>query len=91
MPKATREAIIRNKLGLHIRPSRQLATLVRKYDAEVIIRNQERTASAESQLDLLMLLATVGSAVTIEADGPDAEEAAAQLAALIESGFGEEI
>ncbi len=80
---------IGNKLGLHIRPSRQFSSLANSWDATVTVRNQERTAAADSQLDLLMLLASYGTPLEISATGPQAAEAVAALVKLIEDRFGE--
>jgi len=85
--KATAE--ICNKLGLHIRPSRYVATLVKSYDAVVTVRNGERVAAADSQLDLLMLLAVKGTQIEISATGPQAVEAVDAIIKLIEGRFGE--
>lgn len=92
MPEpVTASARICNKLGLHIRPSRQLATLTRSFDAIVTVRNGDRSAAADSQLDLLMLLASDNTELEISATGPEAAEAVAAVVKLIEEGFGEEI
>ncbi len=85
--KATVE--ICNELGLHIRPSRHLSALVKSYDAIVTVRNQERAAAGDSQLDLLMLLASKGSTLEISATGPQAGEAVDAIVKLVEDGFGE--
>ena len=79
-----------NKLGLHIRPSRQVAELVGQYDATITIRNGAREAAGDSQLDLLMLVATNGAELEISATGPQASDAVAAIVALIENRFGEE-
>ena len=81
---------IRNKLGLHIRPSRQLAAIAKSYDASVTVRNKERAAAADSQLDLLMLLAVKGSVIEVAAVGPDAEAVVRAIVELVESRFGED-
>ncbi len=86
---ATAETTISNKLGLHIRPSRQLAELARSYDADVTVRNGEREAAADSQLDLLMLVANKGARIELTATGPQADDALAAIVDLIESRFGE--
>lgn len=80
---------IRNKLGLHIRPSRHLSSLAKSYDAVVTVRNQERVAASDSQLDLLMLLASKGTVIEISATGPQASEAVDSIVKLVEDGFGE--
>ena len=87
---ATATVTIQNKLGLHIRPSRYLSSLAKSWDAVVTVRNQERTASADSQLDLLMLLASEGTTLEISATGPQAEEAVDSLVKLVNDRFGED-
>lgn len=85
--KATVE--ICNKLGLHIRPSRYLSALAKSYDAVVSVRNNDRVALADSQLDLLMLLASKGAKLEISATGPQAQEAVDAIVGLVEDRFGE--
>lgn len=86
---ATASVAIQNKLGLHIRPSRYFSTLAKSWDAVVTVRNQERAASADSQLDLLMLLASEGTVLEISATGPQAAEAVDSLVKLVNDRFGE--
>ena len=90
MTEATRKVRIANKLGFHIRPSRHFSALARSWDAEVTVRNEDRTALADSQLDLLMLCASYGSELEITAKGPQAEEAVDSLVRLVEDRFGED-
>lgn len=54
------------------------------------VRNQDRTASADSQLDLLMLLASEGTTLEISANGPQAMEAVDSLVKLVNDRFGED-
>jgi phosphotransferase system HPr (HPr) family protein len=46
---------------------------------------------ARSALDMLTLGAMPGTELVIEAEGDDAEQAVETLAALVASGFGEEL
>ena len=78
-----------NKLGLHIRPSRHLSSLAKSYEAEVTVRNNDRVALADSQLDLLMLLASKGAKLEISATGPQAAEAVDSIVKLVKDRFGE--
>ena len=87
--KVTASVVIKNRLGLHIRPSRHFAALAKSWDAEVTVRNQDRAALADSQLDLLMLLAGEGALLEITATGPQAAEAVESLVKLVDDGFGE--
>jgi phosphocarrier protein len=87
----SRTARIVNKLGLHARPSAQLVSVTSKFEAEVFITKGELRINAKSIMGVMMLAAEKGSELLIEADGPDAEAAAEAVAALIATGFGEEI
>ncbi len=87
---ATASVAIQNKLGLHIRPSRQFSAVAKSWEANVTVRNQDRTASADSQLDLLMLLASHGTILEISATGPQANEAVDALVKLVNDRFGED-
>lgn len=85
----TAEVEIINKLGLHIRPSRQFSTIVNSHDAIVQVRNNDRIAAGDSQLDLLMLLASKGAVLEVSATGADAEAVVNKLVELVENRFGE--
>lgn len=86
------ERIVRleNKLGLHVRPSAQLAELATKYNSAITIIKEAHQANAKSIMDLLTLAATGGSSITIKAEGEDAESAVEAIQQLINSKFGEE-
>lgn len=81
---------VANKLGLHIRPSRKVAAVASSWSANIEIINGDRNAMADSQLDLLMLLASKGAELEIVATGDDAEAAVAALVELFERKFDED-
>lgn len=89
MPLVEHEVVLTNKMGLHARPSTQIATTAGRYAADVQIGKGGMSVDAKSVLELLMLAAECGSTLTIHADGDDAHEAVEALSALIESRFGE--
>lgn len=84
-----REVIIRNREGLHFRPIMQLVDMAGRFQARLTVRHGERQADGRSPMDLLMLTATHGACLKLEAEGDDAEQALDALAKLIDSGFGE--
>ena len=86
---ASADVVIRNARGLHARASARLVACAQDYDASIAVAAGGRTVQADSIMDLLMLAASQGTALTITATGPQAEEAVAALAALVETGFGE--
>ena len=86
-----RDVEIVNKLGLHARPSAKLTQLASRFQSQVFMARNGRRVNAKSIMGVMMLAAAKGSTVTLETDGDDEEEALAALAAMIESGFEEEM
>ena len=88
---ATRTVIVSNRLGLHARPAMLLAETAQRFSAQVSIRRsgQDDVVDAKSIMQLMMLAATEGTALTINADGADADTAIEELVALVDSGFNE--
>ena len=54
-----------------------------------LVSRSGRRVNAKSIMGVMMLAAGLGSSVTIDADGPDAEQALAALRELIADKFGE--
>ena len=86
-----RTASIVNKLGLHARPCAQLVSTATRFESEVSFVKDNLRVNGKSIMGVMMLAAEKGSEITIEADGPDEDEAMIALVEVIESGFGEEI
>jgi len=78
------ELTILNKLGLHARPAAEFVRCARKYKSKIVIKKDGEQYSAESILDVLSANLDCGSRMLLSADGPDAKEALAQLAALLQ-------
>jgi phosphocarrier protein HPr len=79
-----------NKLGLHARAAAKLVTLASKFEADVRVRKDGKEVSGKSIMGVMMLAAAKGSEITLIANGDDAEQALAELEALINERFGEE-
>ncbi len=82
-----RSAVIVDPLGLHMRCAARLATLAQSFRSEIWVTARGQTANGKSLIDLAILAAECGTALDIQADGPDAEDAASALAALIAAGL----
>ncbi len=89
MAHAENVVVLTNKMGLHARPSTQIATTASRFAAEIQITKDGMTIDAKSVLELLMLAAECGSQLTISADGADAKAAVAAIADLVVGRFGE--
>jgi phosphocarrier protein NPr len=78
-----------NKLGLHARAATQLAKLAMRFDAEVMLVQGDKTASATSVLGLMMLESSQGKEVLVTSEGDDAKQALEAVEALIVGKFNE--
>ena len=87
MPVAEIEII--NKLGLHARASAKLSQLAAQYPCEILLSRTGRQINAKSIMGVMMLAAGMGSKVTLETVGDQADEAMTALTALINDRFGE--
>ncbi|HEX8522826.1 MAG TPA: HPr family phosphocarrier protein [Tepidisphaeraceae bacterium] len=93
MPKVSREIVVSNKLGLHARPAMQFVDLANQFKSDIVVNKggeEPATADGKSVMQMIILAATEGTPLMIDADGDDAEEAVRQLVELFESKFGEE-
>jgi phosphocarrier protein len=89
MAQAEAKVVLTNKMGLHARPSTQIATTASRFASDVQIAKDDMVVDAKSVLELLMLAAECGTQLTITANGDDAKAAVQALAELVESRFGE--
>jgi phosphocarrier protein HPr len=84
-----RELEIVNKRGLHARASARFVQLVAAHDAEVSVSKDGITVGGTSIMGLMMLAASPGCCIRVEANGPDAELLMAELEAMVAGRFGE--
>ena len=93
MPTASRRVIISNTLGLHARPAMQFVDLANQFSSRITVRkggDEPVDADGKSVMQMIILAATEGTPLRIEAEGEDAQQAVDELAELVEAGFGEE-
>ena len=64
---------IKNKKGLHARPSSLFVQLVTKYDSDISVKSEDETVNGKSIMGLMLL-----------ADGPDEDAMLKELVDLIE-------
>jgi len=89
MTRVESKVVLSNKMGLHARPSTQIATTASRFSSDIHIGKDEMLVDAKSVLELLMLAAECGSQLTVAAEGADAKEAVAALVDLVKGRFGE--
>ena len=82
-------ARITNKRGLHARASAKVVEAAARFQSEITIAKDGQAVNARSIMGLMMLAASLGSEITVEAKGPDEDAAMKAMLALIEAKFGE--
>ena len=80
----TRQVNVANSLGLHARLAAQIVHLASRFRCSVSLAFNGRTANARNVLAVMLLAASVGSTIWIEASGPDEAEAVDALSSLLE-------
>jgi len=85
-----RKLAICNRKGLHARASAKFVQTVEKFDADVRVMRGAEAVGGTSIMGLMMLAASPGTSIVVEATGPEAAAVVEALAALIESRFGED-
>lgn len=76
-----------NEKGLHTRPSTELVKCASSFKAHINLTYQSLTVNAKSLLGILMLAASRGAKVKVEADGEDAELAILSILDLARNKF----
>lgn len=79
--------VVGNDRGLHTRPSTEIVKCATSFRSEVRLAYQRNQVNAKSILGVLMLAATKGAKITVEAVGDDAEEAVSSLLKLAKNNF----
>lgn len=82
-PAQAAEVTVTLPANLHARPAGQLAKAAARLQSAITLEHAGRTARASGILAVIALGATAGSAVTVRAEGPDAETAVDAIAELL--------
>jgi phosphocarrier protein HPr len=90
LSEASRTVEIINKRGLHARASAKFVKLASGFNAEVRVSKDGQTVDARSIMGLMMLAASPGCLIDIEAEGDEADAALEALAALVAARFDED-
>jgi phosphocarrier protein len=90
--QTSHRAVVRiaNKKGLHARASAKIVEAAARFQSQILISKDGQTVDARSIMGLMMLAASEGSEISVEAEGPNAEQALAAIVALAKAKFGEE-
>jgi phosphocarrier protein HPr len=83
-------AKIVNELGLHARAATKFVQLAMQFPCEVCVEKDGQEVNGKSIMGVLMLVASMGTTITIKTKGDQAEKAGEALARLVADRFGED-
>jgi len=81
--------IIKNKLGLHLRPAGLFVKTAKNYHADITVEKDGLQADGKSIIGITTLHVVKNSKITVKACGKDADRAIKALGRLIASNFEE--
>ena len=84
-----KDITIVNKLGLHARAAAKFVTLASQFESSIEVARGTQKVNGKSIMGVMMLAASKGTVLTISANGPDEEQALAQIETLIQDRFQE--
>lgn len=90
MGTLTRELAITNQRGLHARASAKFVKCAEGFDANIMVSKDGQAVPGTSIMGLMMLAASMGTSISVEASGPQAEAAMDALQALVDAKFDED-
>ena len=83
----SKELVLTNAQGFHMRPASVFATAMGKYSCDVTIKFNGNQYNAKSLLNIIAACIKCGSEIEVVCDGADENEALAEAVQLIESGW----
>ena len=81
----SRNVQVCHPLGFHMRPKAVFAETANRFQSDIQVSWEGRVINGKSMWDLMLVGATHGAQMILEANGPDAEEALTALAMVIET------
>ena len=88
--KAQSTVTIINRLGLHARPAMTFVDAAQGFACSVKVTKEELTVDGKSIMQMMMLAATQGTVLEIQATGADAKQAIKALSELFDRQFDEQ-
>ena len=79
-----------NKRGLHARAAALFVEMASRFDCDVRIGTEQQMVDGKNIMQVMLLAASVGTSLTLRADGSDAQDAVRALCVLVQEGFSED-
>ncbi|MCK5894827.1 MAG: HPr family phosphocarrier protein [Endozoicomonadaceae bacterium] len=82
--------IIKNRLGLHARAAAKFVTISSSFASRISLGREEQMVDGKSIMSVMMLAASQGTELIVEAEGHDERQAFQAIYSLVDDYFGEE-
>ena len=80
---------VANPRGLHAQACARIVEIAKRSRCNLFVVSKGRRVSARNIVAVMLVTASIGATVRIEADGPDEGVAIREIASLFRDGFGE--
>ncbi len=87
----SQKVIVKNKLGIHLRPATLLSKNALEFDSKISLRIKEIEINLKSVLGVLGAGVSQDEEIEIICDGHDEEKALRTIIELVESGMGDNL
>ena len=84
---AEREATVKNRLGIHARPSALLVQAAAKFVSEITLIKDGLEVNGKSIMGVMMLAAETDATIRVRTAGPDEDEALDEIVRMLEGEF----
>ena len=84
-----RKLKIANPRGLHAEACARIVDIAKRCRCKLVLVRNGRRVNARNIVAVMMLTASIGATVRIEAEGPDESLAIQEIATLFSDGYGE--
>lgn len=81
--------VVRNRLGLHARPAALFVSTANRFDADILVKKGDKSATAKSINQVATLGVRQGDEILVTATGADATLALTAIKSLADDNFGE--
>ena len=82
-----KQATVKNRQGIHARPSALLVQAAALFESEITFARDELVINGKSIMGVMMLAAEVGANILVRTEGEDEQDALDKMVEMIESEF----
>lgn len=83
----SKETVVVDKMGLHMRPANNFISAMAKYKSDITIAFGDKKINGKSIMNIMAACIKYGSHITIICDGEDEQAMLEEAVSLIESGL----